>query len=222
MSVRAAVASRRPHLRRVRSGLETIPFHDEGLLVRWLVSGAQVHPSAGTHVAVHRVDAVRDAIRAYCEVHEHTVGELNLLLPDPGTGLTYDIALGDEHHPVEGPASILIPARLPHSANVREGLDFFVPIVLACRTTHAPSRRPGERRPPRRGYGRRGDGRRSCRCSERRARAAAGREPRARCGGPWAQGRRLPCPSPRSRHPGSALGGSPAPPGRRPAERGVA
>ena len=112
------------------SGLGTIPFHGEGPLVRRLMAGADVHPQAGTHVAVHRVDAVADETRTYCDVHEHTVGELNLILPDPGTRLIYDIVLGDELHRVEGPASIFIPKDLPHSANVREGSGFFVAIVL--------------------------------------------------------------------------------------------
>lgn len=112
----------------VLSGLEDIPFHDEGPLVRLLMSGAAIHPEAGTHIAVHRVDAVQEASRRYCDVHEHVVAELNLILPV--TELTYDIVLGDERYEVDGPASIFIPAGLRHAANVRAGSGFFVAIVL--------------------------------------------------------------------------------------------
>lgn len=34
----------------VLSGLEGIPYHEEGPLTRWLMSGADVHPGAHTHV----------------------------------------------------------------------------------------------------------------------------------------------------------------------------
>ena len=112
----------------VLSGLERIRYHDEGPLTRWLMSGADVHPCADTHVAVHRVDAVADAERDYCDVHEHTVPELNLILPI--TDLIYDIVLGDDRYEVHGPASVFIPAGLSHSANVRAGTGFFVAIVL--------------------------------------------------------------------------------------------
>jgi hypothetical protein len=105
------------------------------------MSGAGIHPEAGTHVAVHRVDGVREASRAYCDVHEHTVPELNLILPEPE--LAYDVILGDEHHVVEGPASIFIPAGVPHSANVRSGSGYFVAIVLGIQdyaASFAPAR----------------------------------------------------------------------------------
>lgn len=109
-------------------GLQDIPFHDDGPLTRWLMAGAEIHPGSQTHVAVHRVEAVPAAPRVYCDVHEHTVPELNLILPT--TQLTYEIVLGEERYEVQGPASIFIPAGLRHSANVRSGSGFFVAIVL--------------------------------------------------------------------------------------------
>lgn len=108
--------------------LKDLLFHDEGPLTRWLMSGAELHPDAGTHVAVHRVSGLQRESRAYCEVHEHTVPELNLILPI--TNLTYEIVLGDERYDVDGPASVFIPAGLPHSANVKAGSGFFVAIAL--------------------------------------------------------------------------------------------
>ena len=115
----------------IASGLGEIPYHDEGPLTRWLLSDADVHPAARTHVAVHRVNAVLDADRDYCDVHEHTVPELNLFLPV--TDLVYDITLGEETYEVYGPASVFIPPGLAHSANVRSGTGFFVAIVLGVR-----------------------------------------------------------------------------------------
>ena len=108
--------------------LDTIPHHHAGPLIRWLMAGAEIHPEAGAHVAVHRLDAVGEADRDYCDVHAHTTPELNLVLPLGE--LRYDIVLGDETHAVTGPASVLIPAGMPHSANVRAGSGYFVAILL--------------------------------------------------------------------------------------------
>jgi hypothetical protein len=108
--------------------LKDIPYHDEGPLTRWLMSGADIHPESLTHVAVHRVSDVQPESRAYCDVHQHTVAELNLILPI--TSLTYEIVLDDERYEVEGPASVYIPPAVPHSANVKAGTGFFVAILL--------------------------------------------------------------------------------------------
>lgn len=105
-----------------------LPLHDAGPPTRWLMAGTEIHPESQTHVAVHRVSGLQRESRTYCDVHEHAVAELNLILPI--TSLTYEIVLGDERYDVEGPASIFIPAGLPHSANVKAGSGFFVEIVL--------------------------------------------------------------------------------------------
>ncbi len=108
--------------------LRGLPFHEDGPLVRWLMAGAELHPDADTHVAVHRVDALPQASRAYCEPHEHVVPEINLILPAPE--LVYEIVLGDERYDVAGPASVFIPPGVPHSANAKAGTGFFVAILL--------------------------------------------------------------------------------------------
>jgi hypothetical protein len=112
----------------LRQDLSALPFHDDGPLVRWLMAGGALHPEARTHVAVHHVDGARPERRDYCDVHEHSVAELNLVLP--ATALRFDIVLGDEHHEVGGPASVFIPPGVRHSANVIEGSGFFVAILL--------------------------------------------------------------------------------------------
>jgi hypothetical protein len=110
------------------SGLGTIPFHGEGPLVRRLMAGADVHPQAGTHVAVHRVDAVGDETRTYCDVHEHTVGELNLLLPRHRADLRH--RAGRRAPPGRGPGEHLHPRRAAPQRERPRGIGFFVAIVL--------------------------------------------------------------------------------------------
>jgi hypothetical protein len=112
----------------VPSDLRDLPFHDDGPLTRWLMSGAELHRESQTHVAVHFMSDVQRLSRAYCDVHEHTVPELNLILPV--TELTYEIVLGDERYDVSGPSSVYIPAGTPHSANVKAGTGFFVASVF--------------------------------------------------------------------------------------------
>jgi hypothetical protein len=41
--------------------------------------------------------------------------------------------LADERYEVEGPASFLVPAGLPHSVNVTSGTGFFVSVALGAR-----------------------------------------------------------------------------------------
>jgi hypothetical protein len=64
-------------------------------------------------------------------VHEHDVAELNLVVPI--TTLRCEVVLGDERYDVEGPASIVVPAGLPHSLNVTAGHGFFVSVALGDR-----------------------------------------------------------------------------------------
>lgn len=62
------------------------------------------------------------------QVHEHDLAELNLVLPI--TTLRCEVVLGDERYDVEGAASIVVPAGLPHSVNVTSGTGFFVSVSL--------------------------------------------------------------------------------------------
>jgi hypothetical protein len=64
-------------------------------------------------------------------IHEHDVAELNLVVPI--TTLRCEVVLGDERYDVEGPASIVVPAGLPHSLNVTAGRGFFVSVMLGDR-----------------------------------------------------------------------------------------
>jgi hypothetical protein len=108
--------------------LETIRFHSEAPFVRRQMAGGGLHDELGLHVAVHEIyqPAPRRAWN-YCDAHQHTVHELNLLL-SPGH-LRYEVELDDERYEVTAPASILIPPGLSHRANLIEGTGLFVVVV---------------------------------------------------------------------------------------------
>jgi mannose-6-phosphate isomerase-like protein (cupin superfamily) len=65
------------------------------------------------------------------ERHEHNVPELNVILP--GSALTCEIVLGDERYDVEGAASLVVPAGLPHSIEAKGGSGFLVSVALGPR-----------------------------------------------------------------------------------------
>jgi hypothetical protein len=108
--------------------LKDVPFHGEAPLARWLMAGSGLQPSAHAHIAAHRMDVVTPESRSYAQLHQHAVPEINLILPV--TDLTYEVVLGEQRFEVDGPASIFVPAGLPHCANVKSGTGFFVTIVL--------------------------------------------------------------------------------------------
>lgn len=111
--------------------LETIRFHSEAPFVRRQMAGGGLHDELGLHVAVHEIYAplAREA-RTYCDAHEHTVYELNMLL-SPGH-LRYEVELGGERYDVTAPASIMIPPGVPHRANVVEGSGLFIVVIGAA------------------------------------------------------------------------------------------
>jgi hypothetical protein len=121
--------------------LHDVPFHEPGPLTRWLMAGGHRHPDAQTHVAVHQVSARGNQPHEYCRLHTHTVPELNLILPVGR--LSYELVLGDERYDVDGPASVFIPAGLPHSANVKSGTGFYVAIVFGVQD-YADAFAPGD------------------------------------------------------------------------------
>ncbi len=82
------------------------------------------------HIAIHKV-SVRKGVDGvhYSTLHSHPdQDEVNVLISDQS--LSYDINLGDEIHEVAAPASIWIPAGLPHSANAVSGEGYFICIRI--------------------------------------------------------------------------------------------
>jgi hypothetical protein len=85
-------------------------------------------PRALDGVDVRSVDGAARGRWDRCELHEHDVPELNLVLPI--TTVRCEIVLGDERYDVDGPLSILVPAGLSHSVNVKSGTGFCVTVAL--------------------------------------------------------------------------------------------
>jgi hypothetical protein len=82
-------------------------------------------------VTVRALDAAARGRWDRAERHEHDVPELNAILPV--TALTCEIVLGDERYDVEGTASLVVPAGLPHSIEVKAGSGFLVSVALEPR-----------------------------------------------------------------------------------------
>ncbi|AUX44865.1 uncharacterized protein SOCE26_063350 [Sorangium cellulosum] len=122
----------RRYQRLISSGLvqplDAVRFHGgEAPLVRRLMAGAAVLPQANHHIAVHEIRGAAREERGYCDPHRHDCAELNLLLS--WDRLLFRVALGDEVYTVEAPATIYIPPRLLHSANVVEGTGFYIAML---------------------------------------------------------------------------------------------
>ncbi|HZI12471.1 MAG TPA: hypothetical protein VE153_18960 [Myxococcus sp.] len=132
--------------------LDTVRFHNLAAapLVRRLMAGADVLPQANQHIAVHEIRGASWAHRGCCAPHQHEVAEANLLLS--WERLVFSILLGEETYAVEAPATIYIPPRLLHSANVLEGSGFFIAMLGSGdynSTFAGPSASQPPARPPR-------------------------------------------------------------------------
>lgn len=108
--------------------LGRVPFHADGPLTRWLLASASMDPAANVHVAVHEFSGVAPAHRGYCQPHVHERDEINVLHTTGSLAVEY--VLDGETTLVEAPATVLIPARVRHSANVRSGSGFMVVVLL--------------------------------------------------------------------------------------------
>lgn len=87
------------------------------------------HSPEPIYSAVWMINAQEEAERDYSPAHVHDFPELNILAGAPGD-LVYKIMIGDEEREVESPATILIPAGIPHSANIVRGFGAFVVVRL--------------------------------------------------------------------------------------------
>lgn len=121
--------SRRPIVVSGREApLSGVPFHDDGPLRRFLMSGRELHPELGTFIAIHQFDGVEPAERGYCHLHVHPYDELNVF--HTTSALRVAVRLDDETIEVDAPATVLIPAGVAHAANVIAGTGFMVAILL--------------------------------------------------------------------------------------------
>lgn len=109
--------------------LGAMPFHSDGPLRRWRMAGGDPHAALPVFVALHEFASVEAGSRSYCEPHVHDFDEINVLYTS--SSLQVDLRLGDEVVTVDAPATVYIPAGLPHSANVRSGEGVLVAVLLS-------------------------------------------------------------------------------------------
>jgi hypothetical protein len=109
--------------------LGAMPFHADGPLRRWRMAGGDAQAALPVFVALHEFASVEAGRRTYCEPHVHDFDEINVLYTS--SSLQVDLRLGDELVTVDAPATIYIPAGLPHSANVRSGEGVLVAVLLS-------------------------------------------------------------------------------------------
>jgi hypothetical protein len=108
--------------------LSKVPFHEDGPLTRWLMASREIDPSLDVFIALHQFDDVSSASRHYCHEHVHDCDELNIL--HSTSHLEIEMRLDDETFIVTAPASVVIPAGVVHSANVRSGQGILVAVLL--------------------------------------------------------------------------------------------
>jgi uncharacterized protein YjlB len=119
---RAAIVRGRPE------ALDTVPFHSEGPLKRWLLASEEMAPGSGVFIALHEFSGVEPARRDYCRPHRHDHDEINVF--HTTSHLEVEVELDGEKVLLEAPATVLIPAGVRHAANVRSGSGFMVAVLL--------------------------------------------------------------------------------------------
>jgi len=114
----------------INEPLSKVAFHNKAPIKRVSMLGKKSIPDANTHLAVHFVDADKNKIKEYSELHKHNADEINLILSQNGK-LKYEIQLDDEIYKVSSPATIFIPKGVKHKAKALSGKGIFVCIILA-------------------------------------------------------------------------------------------
>ncbi|GAA0893937.1 hypothetical protein GCM10009122_36170 [Fulvivirga kasyanovii] len=106
--------------------LSSIPYHfDVKGVDRFFAEGFPAH------LAIHKINAIDKNEEQYTKLHSHDdEDEINILIPEEGKKLVYEIQLGDEVFEVEGAKSIWMPAGLKHASNVISGSGYFVAIRI--------------------------------------------------------------------------------------------
>jgi 2-isopropylmalate synthase len=107
--------------------------HRHGPGDRYLMLDDRVVPDARQYCIVRDIPPLDDHGPGHVDTHRHVCDSLFLFLGrGPGlTGLAVEVALGDAVHRVDSPASVFIPAGVPHSYRVLGGAGLFVNHVLS-------------------------------------------------------------------------------------------
>ncbi len=114
-----------------RSATE-LKYHDIGPGKRYVFSDHRNNPSGKIYAIVRTVEDVSNE-QPHVEPHVHDDDSLFLFIGDRAdlTGLTVEVNTENDAYPLSSPASVYIPAGVPHAYRFVEGSGKFVNIVLA-------------------------------------------------------------------------------------------
>ena len=111
-----------------KRAMTSIANKDRNAGYKSTIAAVRYHSPEPLYSAVWMVSAEHEQ-RSHAPTHTHDFPEVNILAAAPGD-LVYRILIGDEEREVQSPASILIPAQVPHAANIVRGVGAFVVIRL--------------------------------------------------------------------------------------------
>ena len=102
------------------SSLASVPFHDDTKsITRFFAENFPVY------LAVHEISPVVLPPKEYTQLHVHEDhDEINIILS--GQNLLYKIQVGDEEYIAGNNSCIWIPRGVMHSANVLQGIGYFI------------------------------------------------------------------------------------------------
>lgn len=107
--------------------------HRAGPGERYVLVDDRFVPGAGQYCIARRIPRLDDYGAGHVDTHVHHCDSLFVFLgEDPGyRGLSVEVTLGDEVIPLESPASVFIPAGIPHGYRVVGGAGTYLNHVLA-------------------------------------------------------------------------------------------
>jgi 2-isopropylmalate synthase len=107
--------------------------HRDGPGTRYVLVDDRLLPGAGQYCIARRIPEMEDYGAGHVDTHVHACDSLFVFLGegDGYRGLRVEVTLGEEARPVESPASVFIPAGVPHSYRVLGGSGTYLNHVLA-------------------------------------------------------------------------------------------
>jgi 2-isopropylmalate synthase len=111
---------------------EELKKHRKGPGTRYVFSDSKNNPKGKLYSIVRRVKDVNHP-EPHIDIHTHTVDSMFMFLGDEGdlTGLEVKVILGDEEYKLQSPASVYIPAGVPHGYEFLKGSGKYINLVLA-------------------------------------------------------------------------------------------
>lgn len=107
--------------------------HRAGPGDRYVLVDDRFLPGAGQYCIARRIPELDDYGAGHVDVHRHSCDSLFVFLGDGADyrGLAVMVQLGDESLRLESPASVFIPAAMPHGYRVLSGAGTYLNHVLA-------------------------------------------------------------------------------------------